>query len=108
MSNHSYPLIAFGSKANCTLDLCPIERSILKYQPSLAGNGAIIVLFGIAMAVHLFQGFYWRTWGFAISVALGCIDEIVGYVGRIMLYYNPFSFKGFLTQIGIVIPLFLY
>lgn len=94
------PLIAFGSHANCTLELCPIERSILKYQPSLAANGVVIGLFAITMVIHLFQGFRWRTWGFALSIAAGCIDEILGYGGRIMLHCNPFSFKGFILQIG--------
>ncbi|KAF2218271.1 hypothetical protein BDZ85DRAFT_106699 [Elsinoe ampelina] len=27
---------------------------------------------------------------------VGCISGIVGYAGRILLHYNPFSFRAFL------------
>lgn len=30
---------------------------------------------------------------------LGCIFEIIGYIGRIILYNNPFNFGGFMIQI---------
>ena len=33
-------------------------------------------------------------------VVIGCLDEILGYVDRIMLSSNPFSFAGFLMQNG--------
>lgn len=34
------------------------------------------------------------------GMLMGCVAEIAGYIGRIMLYYNPFSFNGFMVQIG--------
>ena len=30
---------------------------------------------------------------------LGCLVEIIGYIGRIIMYNNPFSFPGFMIQI---------
>ena len=33
-------------------------------------------------------------------MACGCICEMLGYGGRIMLYNNPFTFTGFLLQIS--------
>jgi len=33
-------------------------------------------------------------------MVLGCLDEMMGYVGRMILNGNPFSFAGFLMQIG--------
>ena len=30
----------------------------------------------------------------------GCVAEMLGYGGRIMLYKDPFSFTGFLLQIS--------
>lgn len=34
------------------------------------------------------------------GMILGCLSEVIGYAGRIMLYNNPFSFVGFMIQIG--------
>jgi len=52
------------------------------------------------MLVHLAQGIKWRTWGFTICMVAGCLDEIIGYIGRIILHSNPFSFNAFVIQIG--------
>ncbi|KAI3557521.1 parasitic phase-specific protein PSP-1 [Colletotrichum abscissum] len=92
-------LIAFGPEANCTLDLCPIEWSILRYQPSVPASGTFIGFFSLALALHALLGFKWKTWGFTASMISGCVLEIVGYVGRLFIHDNPFDFNGFLMQI---------
>ena len=33
------------------------------------------------------------------AMVAGCVCDIIGYGGRIMLYKNPFLFTGFLVQI---------
>ena len=101
MSDPSNPqnLIAYGPDANCTLALCDIKYSVYEYRPSPAANGVFIALFGLALLVHLVQGIRYREWSFMICMLLGCVDEMVGYGGRIMLYKDPFSFTGFLMQI---------
>jgi hypothetical protein len=93
-------LISFGKNANCTIALCPVEASILRYQPSIPGNGVIIGLLALSMFIHIIQGLRWRSWDFMICMILGCVDEIIGYIGRIMLHSNPFSFNAFVIQIG--------
>jgi len=100
-------LISFGKNANCTLALCPIEASILQYQPSIPGNGVIIGLFALSMLIHIVQGLRWRSWDFMICMVLGSVDEIIGYIGRIMLHSNPFSFNAFVIQIGSFTPTLL-
>ncbi|TQN68305.1 Sphingoid long-chain base transporter RSB1 [Colletotrichum shisoi] len=92
-------LIAFGPRANCTLELCPIEWSVLRYQPSIPASGIFIALFALGLIVHAIQGVRWRTWGFMASMVAGCVLEIVGYVGRLFVHDNPFDFEGFLMQI---------
>ncbi|KAF9879484.1 hypothetical protein CkaCkLH20_03027 [Colletotrichum karsti] len=92
-------LIAFGPNANCTLELCPIEWSVLQYRPSVPASATFIALFSIALLAHAVQGIRSRTWGFMGSMIAGCILEIVGYVGRLFIYDNPFNFEGFLMQI---------
>jgi hypothetical protein len=92
--------IFYGPQENCTLALCPAKYSVYEYRPSLAANVSFIVLFGISLAIHLYQGFRWHKWAFVIAIFWGCVCEIVGYGGRVMLWINPFSFPGFLSQIG--------
>lgn len=31
---------------------------------------------------------------------LGCLHEVIGYVGRIVMWNNPWSFAGFIIQIS--------
>lgn len=95
-------LIAFGPNSNCTLALCPVEWTVYKYRPSLAANGTFIALYALAMATHLILGFRWKQWFFTSFMMLGCLFEIIGYIGRIILYNNPFSFGGFMIQICFV------
>jgi RTA1 like protein len=92
--------ITYGPDENCNLNLCPVEASIFKYRPSLAANSVFIALFGVSLLIHLYQGIRWRTWGFMTAMFLGCVCEMVGYGGRILMWKNPFSFQGFITQIG--------
>ncbi|PYI07199.1 RTA1-domain-containing protein [Aspergillus sclerotiicarbonarius CBS 121057] len=99
MSSLPNGLIAFGPDANCTLSLCPLEASILRYRPSIPSSCVCIAIFGLSLALHLFQGLQKRTWGFMVSIISGCILEILGYIGRLIIYDNPFDFSGFLMQI---------
>jgi hypothetical protein len=103
LANGSYvnrgEFISFGPDSNCTLDLCPIEWTVYKYRPSLPTNIIFIILYVIAMFVHIYLGVRWRSWVFMTLMVFGCVYAIVGYVGRIMLFMNPWSFDGFLIQI---------
>ena len=93
-------VITFGSDATCDLDSCPVEWSIYQYRPSLPANIVLLVLFSLLGLVHSYLGFRWRSWGFMTGMLLGCLSEIIGYVGRILLYFNPFSWEGFMIQIS--------
>ena len=92
--------IAYGPDENCTLDTCDVETSIYGYRPSIAANTIFLVLFVLCMFIHIFQGIRWRTWFFMGAMIWGCLSEILGYSGRIILWQNPFSFPGFLMQIS--------
>ena len=91
--------VTYGPDANCTLELCPIETSLFQYRPSIAANTVFLVLFAIALLIHILLGVKWRTWVFGSVMALGCLTEVIGYVGRILMWQDPFSFTGFMMQI---------
>ncbi|RGP75554.1 rta1 like family [Fusarium sporotrichioides] len=93
------PEDAFGSDSPCDLDTCPIDWSLYGYRPSLAANIVFVVLFSLIGIVHVYLGIRWKSWGFMTGMLLGCISEVIGYVGRIMMWYNPFSFNAFMIQI---------
>ncbi|KAK2821774.1 hypothetical protein FQN49_007690 [Arthroderma sp. PD_2] len=83
----------------CTLATCPITESIYQYKPSLAGNAALLAIFAASGIVHSLQYFFWRNSAFSIPMILGCLTEVIGYVGRVILADDPFSQIGFLIQI---------
>lgn len=92
--------IVFGPKANCTLDICPVEISVYGYRPSLAANAAFIALYAAAAAIHVYLGVRWKQWWFMWCMLAGIVNAILGYAGRVMMYYNPFNFSAFMLQIG--------
>ena len=93
-------LTTYGPDSTCTLALCPASASVYGYRPSLAANTIFIVLFGLAMIAHVFRGIRWREWSFMGCMIAGCAIEMIGYGGRILLWQNPFSFAGFISQIS--------
>ncbi|ODM21991.1 hypothetical protein SI65_02835 [Aspergillus cristatus] len=36
------------------------------------------------------------------AMSVGCVSALLGYVGRVMMYYNPFNFDAFMLQIILV------
>ena len=34
------------------------------------------------------------------AMSVGCVSALLGYVGRVMMYYNPFNFDAFMLQIS--------
>ncbi|EAQ83263.1 hypothetical protein CHGG_09667 [Chaetomium globosum CBS 148.51] len=92
-------MVVFGPDANCTLALCPVEMSVYGYQPSLVANILFIALYTLSMALHLYLGLRWKHWWFMGCMLVGGANAIAGYVGRVLLHYNPFSFAAFMLQI---------
>ncbi|EHY57193.1 hypothetical protein HRR83_002687 [Exophiala dermatitidis] len=94
--------VFYGDQANCTISACPVEISVYGYRPSLAASGTLIALYAICIFFQLFLGWRYKAWGFMAAMALGCIDEILGYVGRILLWQNPWGQQGFIMQIVLI------
>lgn len=92
--------IVFGPDGNCTLAICPVQYSIYGYRPSLAASITFIVLYSISACIHLYLGLRWKKWGFMSCMLVGAATAILGYAGRIIMWYNPFDFSGFMLQIS--------
>lgn len=84
----------------CNLQECSVKQSIFQYRPYLAASSVFIALFGISGIIHLAQGIWYKQRTFAVLMLLGCICEMIGYGGRIIMYNDPWSFNGFIMQIG--------
>lgn len=93
---------AGGDFSNCTVSVCPAELSVYGYRPSLAASGTLIALYSLCMIVQIILGFRYKTWWFMACMVLGCVDEIIGYVGRILYWQNPWGQAGFLIQIILI------
>jgi hypothetical protein len=78
---------------------CPVEDSIYGYYPSLGASGFFLAFFAIAGFVNLGLGWRYRTWTYMIAMCLGCLAQVLGYAGRILLHSNPFNSTGFEIQI---------
>lgn len=76
---------------------CPIERGIVRYQPTIAGNTIYGVCFILLLLAQIYFGMRKKTWTYMAAVCLGIFGEIVGYIGRLMLNKNPFDMNNFLV-----------
>ncbi|ESZ91988.1 hypothetical protein SBOR_7645 [Sclerotinia borealis F-4128] len=82
---------------------CPIEATVYGYTPSLGLNAFFLAFFALAGIFHLAVGIRYKTHFFGIVITLGCIGEVIGYLGRILLHNNPWSGIGFEIQIACLI-----
>ena len=99
-SSNGTVYVAGGANANCTLAVCPLDLSVYGYRPSIGASSALIALYAGCILVQGILGWRYRSWGFMAAMMAGCLDEILGYVGRIMYWHNPWNHTGFIMQIG--------
>lgn len=79
----------------CTNKICPLVYGELRYVPSFAGNLAYLLIFAACLLAQVVLGLLFRTWGFLFGMLFGCLLEIAGYVGRLLLHSNDFDFNYF-------------
>ena len=92
--------ITGGDLANCTLPACPVELSVYGYRASLPFSVTLIALYTLCTVVQTYLGWRFKTWSFMTAMLLGCLTEILGYLGRILMWQNPWNDAGFIIQIG--------
>ncbi|KAL4808080.1 RTA1 like protein-domain-containing protein [Aspergillus unguis] len=79
--------------------LCPVEATTYGYYPNFGGNVFFAVWFGLLGTIQLGIGIYYRAWTMMIALAVGGLMELAGYIGRILMYNNPWDSDGFKLQI---------
>jgi hypothetical protein len=80
----------------CTLATCPLSYTTTDYDPTLVGNVLYLVLFGTILVAQVTQALRYHTWSFSGAMISGLILEIVGYVGRVQMHFDPFGPNPFL------------
>ncbi|KAI5463881.1 RTA1 like protein-domain-containing protein [Mariannaea sp. PMI_226] len=81
----------------CTLATCSVEQwGYIRYRPTVAGNAIFLAVMAILAICQLYLGIRHKTTGFMITICLGLLTEIVGYISRILMNGNPFSRDYFL------------
>lgn len=77
---------------SCTLETCPLNLSYWGYRPSLPANALFAAIFGLSLLLFIAQGALSKRFlGFTIAMVCGTALEVVGYIGRILSYNNPFA-----------------
>ena len=92
----TFNLTTYDDPSLCTLSTCPESYATLRYVPSLAANAFFLAWFAILLVAQTLIGFKKRTWTFSVAMVGGCVLEIIGYTGRIMMNHNIFDFNNFL------------
>lgn len=91
---------------NCTavsLPYCPVDNTIYGYYPNLGVNAFFIAFFVLCAFIQAFQGWRGKTYFYGYVMVLGCLGEVTGYLGRVIMHGNPYSDLGFKIQISCLI-----
>jgi hypothetical protein len=97
---HLYPSLTAMPRINnvleCTLSTCPLSQATIDYDPTLGGNALYLSIFSLLFIIQTLQLWKYKTWSFSLSMMSGLVLEVVGYVGRVMMHFNPFEPNPFL------------
>ncbi|OLN96354.1 Sphingoid long-chain base transporter RSB1-like protein 1 [Colletotrichum chlorophyti] len=111
IATYHYPLILFPF---CEMvprsKWCVDVPSYYMYKISLAANALFVAFFGASLfafvATYILRR---RGFLFTIAMSLGVVVEIIGYMGRVMSWHNPWKLGYFLLQVCCltIAPVFL-
>lgn len=82
---------------------CPLDDTIYGYEPSLGLNSFFVASFAAFAIYHAVVGYLAKFWFLGWVLTVGCIAEVIGYAGRIMLWKNVYDDLGFSLQISCLI-----
>ena len=82
---------------------CRVEYTVLGYYPNLGSGIFFSIAFGLCFLAALYLGIKKRTWTYCVAISIGLLLETLGYIGRALLYYNPWNSGAFQLQICAII-----
>ena len=90
-----------GNPYTCTQidSRCQISDTIYGYYPTLPGNIIFLVVSVFCILGQTYLGIRYKTWSYLLVMWCGCFAEALGFTGRILLHFNPFSNTGFTMQV---------
>ncbi|KAK9350213.1 RTA1 like protein-domain-containing protein [Lipomyces doorenjongii] len=80
----------------CTLQTCTLRQAHFTYIPSLGGNAFFVGWFSLLIFLQIVLALKYRIWGYFVAMQGGILLEILGYIGRIQMHFNPFTMSPYL------------
>ncbi|KUJ11413.1 RTA1 like protein [Mollisia scopiformis] len=81
----------------CTLATCSVSKwGFIHYQPSLPGNILFLIILSALAVGQLVLGIKFKSRIVCVMMLLGLACEILGYISRILMHYDPFDRAYFL------------
>ncbi|GAW26696.1 putative sphingoid long-chain base transporter RSB1 [Rosellinia necatrix] len=92
-----------AKEAPCTIETCDVSQSWYGYQPNLGINVFFVVVYSILAVYCLIVAVWKRSWlTYTISILIGSLLELVGYMARIAGYSDPWFSPGWILQYSII------
>ncbi|KAM6536172.1 hypothetical protein FALCPG4_002189 [Fusarium falciforme] len=87
--------------SNCTevTPECPVSATLYGDYFSTGACALFVALYAILIFCQL--GFGWRskTWSYTAYLLVGSVFELIGYISRVRMSFNPFISNAFILQI---------
>lgn len=77
---------------------CPIEATIYGSYFNLPAN-VIAIIFGLALIGHVWCAVRTKIWSFSAWIIAGGIMQVIGYIARSAMHYQPWSIELLSLQI---------
>ncbi|KAI0508855.1 RTA1 like protein-domain-containing protein [Xylaria bambusicola] len=88
---------------HCSLGTCPLSASYYGYRPNLGIDIFFSIVYVAVIAHCLFVAIVKRKWlSYTISILLGALLELIGYVLRSHGYFHPFVRIGWIIQYSLI------
>jgi hypothetical protein len=85
------PTLQASSSCTYVTAECPVEGSPYGYYPSLPANTVFLFFWAALIALNLGLGVIQKTYSISANLTGGCVLEMIGYLGRLMLFEHPYS-----------------
>lgn len=84
----------------CNYTTCPLDPfGQLYYRPSIGGNVLYLAIFVLGILIASGLSIKYKTWGYLVAIIGGAGLEIIGYIGRIMLWQDDFNNNNFIIYL---------